>query len=109
VLRSLFVNHWLDFSRLLFLALPHAVNRVIGRDAINPGSKIGSRLELSELLVRAQKRLLDHLFRIGPVPGHAISQPDTNVAVPLNENAEGVPVARQRSFDGDGVALGDGL
>src|SRR2546429_4223739 len=99
------MDGWFHLARLFFLALPHAVNRVIRRNAIDPGSKIRSRCKLSELLIRTQKRLLDHLFGIGPVPGHAISQPENIVAVPLDENAKGIPVASQRAFHGDGVAL----
>jgi len=53
--------------------------------------------------------LLDHLFSIVPVPGHPISQTENIVAVPLNENAISIAIARQRALHGDGVALGDGL
>ena len=99
----------LNLSRFFFLALSHTVNRVIGRDAIDPGSKIRSRLKLSELLVRAQKSFLDHLFGIGPVPRHAVSEPENIVAMPLDENAKRIPIASHRAFDGDGVAVSDGL
>ena len=109
VFGSFFVYRGLDFARLFLFALAHAVNRVIRRDAVNPGSKIRSGGKLSKLLVRAQESLLDHLFGIGPVPGHAISQSENIVAMPLDENAKSVAIARQRSLDGDSVALGDGL
>ncbi len=108
VFRSFFMDSRLDFSRVFFFALPHAVDRIIRGNAINPGPKIGSRGKLSKLLVRAQKRLLNHLFRILPVPRHAISQPENIVAVALDENAKGIPVARQRALHGDGVAFRDG-
>src|SRR5262252_3148987 len=58
VFRSFFADRWLDLPSLFFLALPHAVDGVIRRDAINPGPKVRSCLKLSKLLVRSQKRLL---------------------------------------------------
>jgi len=60
-------------------------------------------------LISPQKRLLDHLFGIVPVPGHAVGQPENAVAVPLHQNSIGIAIARERALHGDGVALCDGL
>ena len=109
VFGSLFIDSRLDFSRFFFFSLPHAVDRIICGDAINPGPKICSRGKLSELLVRAQESLLNYLFGILTIPSHAISQAENIVAVPLDENAKGIPIARQRALHGDDVALRDGL
>src|SRR5437879_5901816 len=95
--------------RLFLLALAHAVNGVVRRDSIDPRPEIRSRRKLPQLLITAQERLLDHLFGIVPVPGHAVSQPENVVAVPLDENAIGIAIARERTLYSDGVALRDGL
>src|SRR5437773_922848 len=49
---------------LFLLPLPHAVNRIVRRDSIDPGTKIRSRRKLPQLLVATQECLLDHLFGI---------------------------------------------
>jgi len=46
---------------------------------------------------------------IVPIPGHPVGQPENTAAVPLNENAISIAIARERALHGDGVALGDGL
>src|SRR6266849_11061968 len=104
VLRS-----WSFAPRLFLVPLAHAVNRIVSRDSIDPRPEIRSRRKLTQLLIPAQECLLNHLFGIVPVPGHPISQPENIVAVPLNENAISIAIARQRALHGDGVALGDGL
>lgn len=109
VFRSFFTNRGLNLARFFLFALPHAVNRVIRRDAIDPGSKIRPCLKLPKLLIRAQERLLDHFFGVGPAPRHSVSQPENIVAMPLDENAKSIPVAAERAFHGDGVAVSDGL
>src|SRR5437879_5329362 len=63
-------------ARIFLLSLAHAVNRIVRSDAINPRPEICSCRKLTELLIPAQKRLLDHLFGIVPVPGHAVGQPE---------------------------------
>ena len=95
--------------RILFLFLAHAVNRIVRGDAIHPRAEIRSRRELAEFLIAAQKCLLDDLFGIVPIAGHAVSQTENIVAVPLDKNAKGIAIARERALDGDGVALSDGL
>ena len=95
--------------RVFFLLLAHAVNGVVGRDAIDPSSEVCARFELTEFLIRSQKRLLDNFFRILLVPGHAVGQPKNILAVPLDENAKGIALAREGALDGEGVACGDGL
>jgi hypothetical protein len=64
---------------------------------------------LAELLIRAQKSLLDDFFGIVLIAGHAVRQPENVVAVALDENAKGIALARERALDGKGVAGGDGL
>src|ERR671923_246590 len=109
VFHSFLMRRGLDFAGFFFFALSHAINRVIGCDAINPSPKIRSRFKFSKLLVSAQKRLLDHFFGVGPVSRHAESQPENVVAMPLDENAKGISIASERAFHGDGVAVDDGL
>src|SRR6266436_6373611 len=91
--------------RFFLLALAHAVNGVIRGDSINPRSEVRPRRELPQLLIPAQERLLDDLFGIVPVPSHAVGQPENVVAVPFDENAIGITIARERALHGDGVAL----
>ena len=43
------------------------------------------------------------------IPGHAKGQPEHVVAMPLDENAKGIALARERALDGEGVASCDGL
>jgi hypothetical protein len=64
---------------------------------------------LPEFLIRAQKSLLDDFFGVVLIPGHAKGQPEHVVAVPLDENAKGITLARERALDGEGVASCDGL
>ena len=94
---------------LFLLPLPHAVNRIVRRDSIDPGTKIRSPRKLPQLLIPTQKCLLHHLFGIVPIPGHAVSQTENVVAVPLNKNAIRIAIARERALHGNGVALCDGL
>jgi len=95
--------------RFFLLPLAHAVNRIVRRDSIHPRPEIRSCRKLPQLLVPAQKCLLDHLFGVVPVPGHPVSQPENIVTVPLNKNAISIAIAREGALHGDGVALGDGL
>ncbi len=95
--------------RFFLLPLTHAVNRIIRRDSIDPGPEIRSSRKLPKFLIAAQERLLDYFLGIVPVPGHAVSQPEDVVAVPLNQDAIGVAIARERALHGDSVAVGDGL
>src|SRR6266851_1660013 len=88
------------FSRgLLLLALP----------AAPLPSAVGSRCELSQLLVRPQKGLLNHLFGVVPIPGHAVGQAENTLAVPFDENAKRIAIADERALDGEGVAVCDGI
>src|SRR4029077_2147523 len=89
--------------------LAHAVNGVVCGDAINPRSEICACRELPEFLIRAQKSLLDNFFGVVLIPSHAKGQPEHVVAVPLDENAKGIALARERALDGEGVACRDGL
>src|SRR6266481_3690300 len=72
-------------------------------------SGVGACCELPEFLIRAQKSLLDDFFGVVLIPGHAKSQPEHVVAVPFDENAKGIALARKRALDGEGVASCDGL
>src|SRR5712692_6225514 len=69
-------------SRFFLLSLAHAVNRIVRCNSIDPRPEIRSRRKLPQFLIPAQKRLLDHLFGIVPVPGHPVSQPEDVVTVP---------------------------
>ena len=95
--------------RVFFLPLAHTVNGIVGGDAIDPSSEVRARFELTEFLIRSQKRLLDDFFRILPVPGHAVGQPKNILAVPLDKNTKGIALTRESALDGEGVACGDGL
>jgi hypothetical protein len=64
---------------------------------------------LTELLIRPQESLLNHFFGIVAVPGHAVSQTKNIRAVPLDQNAKGIAITRERTLNGDGVARCDGL
>src|SRR5260370_4916048 len=95
--------------RFFLLPLPHAVNRIVRRDSIDPRPEIRSRRKLAQLLIPAQECLLNNLFGIVPLPGHPVSQPENSVAVPLNQNPIGIAIARERALHGGGGALSDGL
>src|SRR6266851_4848158 len=69
----------------------------------------GACRELPVFLIGPQKSLLDNFFGVVLIPGHAKGQPERVVAVPLDENAKGIALARERALDGEGVASCDGL
>src|SRR6266849_4192390 len=100
---------WRFPPRLFLPPLAHAVDGIIRRDSIDPRSEVRSRCELSQLLVRPQKGLLNHLFGVVPIPGHAVGQAKNILAVPFDENAKRIAIAGERALDGEGVAVCDGI
>ena len=85
--------------------LPHAVNRVIRRDAISPGAEIGARSELAKILVGAQKSFLHHFLGVVLISCHAIRQAKELLAVALDQHPESIALARERALHGDGIAF----
>jgi len=100
---------WPFPPRVFLPPLAHAVDGIIRRDSIDPRSEVRSRCELSQLLVRPQKGLLNHLFGVVPIPGHAVGQAKNILAVPFDENAKRIAIASERALDGEGVAVCDGI
>jgi hypothetical protein len=60
-------------------------------------------------LVGPQESLLNHFFCVVLVSRHAVRQPVKIPAVPLDEHAIGVTIARERALHGDGVAINGAL
>ena len=84
---------------------PNEVDGTVHGNPMNPGSKIGSRLEAAELPERLEERLLHDVLGIRGLS----DQPEHHVmdvaAVSLDERPEGVGIPRVHRRDRGAVAL----
>ena len=76
---------------------PHLAQ--VRRDAMQPGGKLRRVVQLFELEVRLEKRLLSEVLGIACVSRKVIRQAIDRMLVPGDQLSEGVPVARQGSSD----------
>src|SRR5215471_5046779 len=71
------------------------VERPIDRDPVKPGAQVRAQLESSQTFVGAKEGLLDDLFGVLPVAGHAVGHAKDAARVALHQQAECVPIAGQ--------------
>jgi hypothetical protein len=70
---------------------------------MEPGPQVGPRLELGELPVGPQPRLLHDVLRVGGAPRHPVSHAKQIPAVPFDERSERVGIAFPGPGDGRAV------
>ena len=75
------------------LPSPHHVYRAVGDDPVEPGAEIGPRFESPQLPIGAEKALLDHVFCVLLVAGHAERQPEDGPAMAFDQYTERVAIA----------------
>src|SRR6266481_3529891 len=71
------------------------VQRTIDRDPVKPCAEVGAKLELRQRLVSAEQSLLDNLFSVLWISGHAIHLVVHAPGMALHKDAKGLLVATQ--------------
>src|SRR5438270_12545140 len=81
------------------LAAPDKVQRIIRRDAIQPGRETGPCLVFLQLSISPQKGFLHHVLGVLFVSCHAKCETENGAAVLLNQQSKGVAVTRPRPLN----------
>ena len=70
---------------LMPLAHSNQIERIVGRDAVEPGGKAGARFVFVQLAIGSQEGLLHHILGVLFISSHTKSQTEDGTAVLLDQ------------------------